>query len=140
MAETREDCQRQLNSYIRERDAKKNNNAKLRGEIERLKAAKRSMDRIINNDLKPLEKKTSVKNLTSGYEWRGANKTNYDGFAEDISKEIADFEDNADKLRDAINTAITNKENQLVSSDAFLSTLQKKINNLLTKLENWVST
>ena len=106
-------------------------------EIYRLQKAYDRLDTLEGGDAKDLKDKTKVKNATTGYDWRGKNKNDFDNmFESDIYPDAKEFKDYIDELKDDINWAIHERYVKINESDGIIGGLKSGISWLKTCIRN----
>lgn len=109
----------------------------LEDEIYRLQNAYNRLDTLEGGDAKDLKDKTKEKNATTGYEWRGKNKNDFDEmFVGSINPDAKDFKDYIDGLKDQINWAIHERRVKINESDGIIGGLKNGISWLRTCIRN----
>lgn len=109
----------------------------LEEEIDRLQKAYSRLDTLEGGDANDLKKKTKVKNATTGYDWRGKNKNDFDDlFDSNIYPDAKEFKDYIDGLKDQINWAIHERQVKINDSDGIIGSLKSGISWLKTCIWN----
>ncbi len=141
MAKSLEDYKSEKRSLERQIANRRNQNARISGEIRRLEAAYDKMGKIKRSNYDNADKvrdNTKLDKVAGNVKWRGKYKDQFDNAMKDRATPAAkDFFNSIDEIQDEIGRALDRKRGEYNTGSSILNGLNRAWNDVSGIVRNW---
>ena len=141
MAKSLEDYKSEKRSLERQIANRRNQNARISGEIRRLEAAYDKMGKIKRSNYDNADKvrdNTKLDKVAGNVKWRGKYKDQFDNAMKDRATPTAkDFFNSIDEIQDEIGRALDRKRGEYNTGSSILNGLNRAWNDVSGIVRNW---